>query len=193
MSGPSVRTNMKSNINRSMDFMCFVYLHWVFTRSRGSPKYGTRIQNTLVFLKNTISHSRPSIITANVFYVSQTLAAEASAVHILVPLQSPNFSCIATCRDTQSRMSYFAMSSQWKWAQKVANMHDSRWTTEVLSWYTTAGRKQGRPEKRWADDLNTLITNETGTATSGEGRLAWATKSVRWVSWENAFIFQQQV
>ena len=82
---------------------------------------------------------------------------------------------------------------QWKWAERVANRHDGRWTKEVLSWSTVTNRKQGRPEKRWVDDISKLISKETGTITNDQGWIAWAKNRTCWSKWQEAFVHQQQI
>ena len=42
----------------------------------------------------------------------------------------------------------------WRWAGHVARCSDGRWTQRLLSWIPHNGyRMQGRPVKRWTDDL----------------------------------------
>ena len=70
---------------------------------------------------------------------------------------------------------------------------DDRWTKEVMSWRTTAGRKKGRPEKRWIDNINNFISKATGTTVHGNDWMEWAQSQTSWSSWQEAFIHQQQL
>ena len=52
---------------------------------------------------------------------------------------------------------------QWKWANRIANQQQLRWSRLVAEWDPTtdnpqhAQRKQGRPQKRWDDDINNFL------------------------------------
>lgn len=44
--------------------------------------------------------------------------------------------------------------NKWNWAGHIARLTDGRWTKEILNWRPYIGRrKQGRPPRRWTDDL----------------------------------------
>jgi hypothetical protein len=46
---------------------------------------------------------------------------------------------------------------KWQWAGHIPRRMDGRWTREILEWYPRGcERKQGRPSKRWADELRRM-------------------------------------
>ena len=54
---------------------------------------------------------------------------------------------------------------KWRWAQRLATLPNDRWCRLVTRWrpdsteQRPAYRKQGRPRKRWCDDINDFITH----------------------------------
>ena len=71
---------------------------------------------------------------------------------------------------------------KWKWAQRLAGLPDNRWCRLVTRWTpnTTeqrpAYRKQGRPRKRWNDDITNFITQLEATHTTSTSWLDIADK-----------------
>ena len=50
----------------------------------------------------------------------------------------------------------------WRWAGHTARRTDGRWSTTLLNWIPSGGfRNQGRPCKRWDDDLNVFSLKRT--------------------------------
>ena len=44
--------------------------------------------------------------------------------------------------------------TKWSWAGDIARMTDNRWTIRSTEWRVREGqRRQGRPKRRWRDDL----------------------------------------
>ena len=68
---------------------------------------------------------------------------------------------------------------KWTWAGHVARRTDGRWTIAVTEWTPRTGkRSQGRPYKRWRDDIDNLSTggrlpgqNIQGTENTGKNML----------------------
>ena len=84
-------------------------------------------------------------------------------------------------------------AAQWTWAGRVARLQDGRWTKEVPEWDTVASRKQGRPEKRWIDDINTFLSDKTDEKIDNHTLFKLAQDPTRWSSWQQMFVQQQQL
>lgn len=51
-----------------------------------------------------------------------------------------------------------ALKLKWSWAGHVARCSDQRWTLKSTKWTGPQGkRKVGRPQKRWADDIASMV------------------------------------
>ena len=56
---------------------------------------------------------------------------------------------------------------QWRWAERIANQPPNRWSRLALEWNPTtnnpqrAQRKQGRPQKRWDDEIINYLRQAT--------------------------------
>ena len=65
---------------------------------------------------------------------------------------------------------------KWRWAQRVAAMSSDRWASAALDWTPQltslkARRAQGRPRKRWSDEMTHFLQNIFGE------KVCWQTKS----------------
>ncbi|GJQ69979.1 hypothetical protein Trydic_g22490 [Trypoxylus dichotomus] len=54
----------------------------------------------------------------------------------------------------------FMKSRRLKWLGDIIRTSDTRALKRVLDWKPTGGRRKGRPEKRWLDDVDNLKTVE---------------------------------
>lgn len=64
------------------------------------------------------------------------------------------------------------LQNKWRWAGHVARMKDNRWTRRIIDWRPYEGhRKQGRPERRWRDDIESAA--ERGWIGIAQDRVAW--------------------
>ena len=43
-------------------------------------------------------------------------------------------------------------TAKWKWAGRIAQMKDNRWTIRSTEWQIKGARLVGRPKLRWRDD-----------------------------------------
>ena len=58
---------------------------------------------------------------------------------------------------------------KWKWVGHVGRMKDNRWTIKKCTWWAPPGkRKQGRPRRRWADDLSKLKSDRLASTAHRE-------------------------
>ena len=65
---------------------------------------------------------------------------------------------------------------KWRWAGHAARFEDRRWTKLALDWIPDGRRRQGRPTKRWEDDLIDFVsTRHVGMRwdTLAKDRTAW--------------------
>ena len=62
---------------------------------------------------------------------------------------------------------------KWRWAQRLTTVPDDRWCRIITNWQPTtverrpAYRRQGRPRKRWSDDIDEYfkhLHNQTTTS-----------------------------
>lgn len=68
---------------------------------------------------------------------------------------------------------------KWKWARKIANMGDDRWTKKVSEWRPwERSRNRGRPKARWRDDF-TITTGENWSRCAVENPVMWNTVLTR--------------
>ena len=54
---------------------------------------------------------------------------------------------------------------KYRWAGRVAQCSDDRWTKNVLTWSTEGSRRAGRPEMRWTNSLNNFFGEDSGNIT----------------------------
>ena len=58
-------------------------------------------------------------------------------------------------RGQNSEIIYTVRKMKWSWAGHINRLKDDRWTSRVTAWRPyDKKRRQGRPTKRWGDDLD---------------------------------------
>ena len=81
-------------------------------------------------------------------------------------------------------------SRKWSWAGHVARRNDGRWTQAVLDWRPQGQRKQGRPAKRWEDDVQTFCKDVASDMGCNSGEATWrelAQDRDSWKLWGERF------
>ena len=77
----------------------------------------------------------------------------------------------------------------WRWAGHVARRSDGRWSTLLLDWVPVGSRAQGRPRKRWSDDLDEFFRTRH---LAGRGAwLAFALDRREWAALEEDFCIRE--
>ena len=76
----------------------------------------------------------------------------------------------------------------WKWAGKVAQAADERWTATIASWTAHGDRPRGRPKARWADTFNTFLTGVTGTRPTQDDWRPVAKDVEKWAALSSAYV-----
>ena len=85
---------------------------------------------------------------------------------------------------------------KWQWTSRLAEQHHDRWSRIAYLWqpqihhrYPTY-RRQGRPRKRWDDEINHFIhtTQQSTDATTPSTILQLSTDQSTWADFENNFI-----
>ena len=76
----------------------------------------------------------------------------------------------------------------WKWARHIARATDARWASRLLYWHPRGSRRQGRPVKRWTDDLDAFFTSKMGSYL-GEWA-CYAADREGWRSWKDDFVYK---
>ena len=62
---------------------------------------------------------------------------------------------------------------KWSWAGHINRLKDDRWTSRVTTWRPyDKKRRQGRPAKRWRDDLDKYWSDTIWQRTA-QGRVTW--------------------
>jgi hypothetical protein len=77
---------------------------------------------------------------------------------------------------------------KWKWAGKVANRRDERWTHEILKWDPPNVKVRGRPKTRWADEINLYLTTAVGYQHVGNDWTKVALNMKKWRVLEKDFV-----
>ena len=79
---------------------------------------------------------------------------------------------------------------KWRWAYKLANYDDTRWSKRVFLWNPGAVkrnyRKVGRPVARWDDDFKALLQQFFGCFSGGWWQFAENRET--WTNLENEFL-----
>ena len=93
----------------------------------------------------------------------------------------------AKAKDTMARYGLrkwteIQSAKKWAWAGKLAQIHEGRWTNVISAWIPHANRPRGRPKKRWPDDINGFLTQQTGSSYEGD---AWRTLASNPWTWKN--------
>ena len=95
---------------------------------------------------------------------------------------------------------------KWRWAHRVA-LDEDKWTYKAALWNPSlsprnkARREQGRPRRRWADDINEHVTNMSSSNNNDNDNSTnhsnetndqhWTTKAKdkrKWGEWEESFV-----
>ena len=93
------------------------------------------------------------------------------------------FSCGGEAWIVQQKRRY------WKWAGHVARMSSERWPHRLLYWQPSGGsRRQGRPVKRWTDDIDDFFARRMGGC-RGDW-IAYAADRENWRLWEDDFALE---
>ena len=85
---------------------------------------------------------------------------------------------------------YTQRGRKWEWANKIANMLDSRWTFEVIKWNPPEVKIRGRPKTRWSDDINKYLTEITGRRYVDDDWVKLARDKESWVLLKDGFALQ---
>ena len=89
------------------------------------------------------------------------------------------------------------LRKQWRWAQRIANQSQDRWSRLVTQWQPEldtkrhAQRQQARPRKRWDDDINNYLqarhSNTNNREPPPEHWLESASKTT-WATMEDDYV-----
>ena len=78
-----------------------------------------------------------------------------------------------TCKDRKTNIINTVRKIKWSWAEHINRLKDDRWTSRVTTWRPyDKKRRQGRPAKRWRDDLD-KYWDHTIWQWTAQGRLTW--------------------
>ena len=68
---------------------------------------------------------------------------------------------------------YTVRKMKWSWARHINRLKDNRWTSRVTTWRPyDKKRRQGRPAKRWRDDLDKYWSDTIWQRTA-QDRVIW--------------------
>ena len=68
---------------------------------------------------------------------------------------------------------YTVRKMKWSWAGHINRLKDDRWTSRVTTWRPyDKKRRQGRPAKRWRDDLDKYWSDTIWQRTA-QDRVIW--------------------
>ena len=68
---------------------------------------------------------------------------------------------------------YTVRKMKWSWARHINRLKDNRWTSRATTWRPyDRKRRQGRPAKRWRDDLDKYWSDAIRQRTA-QNRLIW--------------------
>ena len=70
---------------------------------------------------------------------------------------------------------YTVRKMKWSWAGHINRLKDNRWTSRATTWRPyDRKRRQGRPAKRWRDDLDKLDRHDMAEESTRQGNLETA-------------------
>ena len=102
----------------------------------------------------------------------------------------------ASTRQVEAVMSKFNMSS-WtslqrskasRWAGKMVQTPDERWTATVAGWRAHGNRSRGRPKTRWSDSMNAFLSNVTGLPHTDDDWCRIARDVTQWSKYTHAYV-----
>ena len=127
-----------------------------------------------IFASVLLSFSSPAHPSPSFFLVLPTLfwtKMERSMLNITYKDRRTNI--WVRERTTLIDMIYTVRKMKWSWAGHVNRLNDNRWTSRVATWRPyDKKRRQGRPAKRWRDDLDKYWSDTIGQRTA-QDRVIW--------------------
>ena len=113
----------------------------------------------------------PCVTQGDIFYFAHYLSMERSMLNITYKDRRTNI--WVRERTKLIDIIYTVRKMKWSWAGHINRLKDDRWTSRVTTWRPyDKKRRQGRPAKRWRDDLDKYWSDTIWQRTA-QDRVIW--------------------